>query len=508
MVSSDHRGNGKHLRQNEVLPESFFGSFFSKKEQNALGEGGVSMVFSSTYFLFLYLVFVLAAYYITPLKWRNAVLLVFNLIFYGWGEPVYILIMFASIAIDYTHGMLVERCKAKGNDRGARGAVASSVVFNLALLFFFKYWDFIAGSLAGVGLGFMPELGLELPIGISFYTFQTMSYTIDVYRGDARVQKNMVSFGTFVTLFPQLIAGPILKYKDLDAQIDRRDHTVEKFASGVQRFVVGLGKKVLLANNLGQLWDAFKVLPAGELTVGGAWLGIIAYAFHIYFDFSGYSDMAIGIGRMLGFEFLENFNYPYICRSITEFWRRWHISLGSWFREYLYIPLGGNRVGRAKLIRNLLIVWAATGIWHGASWNFLCWGLFYGVILIAEKNLLLKGLEKCPRWLQHVYALTLVLIGWAIFALEDFPVMGGYLGAMFGRCAGLWNGYATYYFFSFLPMLIAASVASTPLPAALWRRLPRRVWQAGLPLLLLAGLVLSTAYLVDGTYNPFLYFRF
>jgi len=466
------------------------------------------VVFSSTCFLFLYLAFVLAAYYITPLRWRNAVLLVFNLIFYGWGEPVYILIMLASIVIDYTHGMLVERCKARGSDRGARRAVASSVIFNLALLFFFKYWDFFAESLASLGLSFLPRLGLSLPIGISFYTFQTMSYTIDVYRGDAQVQKNAVSFGTFVTLFPQLIAGPIIKYKDLGGQIDRRSHSTEKFAAGVQRFVIGLAKKVLLANNLGQLWDAFKDLPAEALTVGGAWLGIAAYAFHIYFDFSGYSDMAIGIGKMLGFTFAENFNYPYVCRSITEFWRRWHISLGSWFREYLYIPLGGNRVGRAKLVRNLLLVWAATGIWHGASWNFLCWGLFYGVILIAEKLFLLKRLEGWPDWLRHIYAMALVLIGWAIFALEDFSVMGGFLGAMFGRCAGLWNGYASYYLFSFLPILAIAAAASTPLPAQLWHRLPQRVWQTALPLLLLAGLTLSTAYLVDGTYNPFLYFRF
>ena len=451
---------------------------------------------------------VLGAYYVTPLKWRNAVLLVFNLIFYGWGEPIYILIMLLSILIDYTHGLLVARCKGKDNDRGARWAVASSVIFNLTLLFFFKYWDFIAVSLAGIGLNIMPVLNITLPIGISFYTFQTMSYTIDVYRGDARAQKNIVTFGTFVTLFPQLIAGPIIKYKDLDDQLEHRTHCVERFASGVQRFVIGLGKKVLLANNLGQLWDAFQAVPAAQLTVGGAWLGILAFAFHIYFDFSGYSDMAIGIGKMLGFEFLENFNYPYICRSITEFWRRWHISLGSWFREYLYIPLGGNRVSRGKLIRNLLLVWAATGVWHGASWNFLCWGLFYGVILIAEKLFLLRWMERWPNWLRHGYALVLILVGWAIFALEDFSAMGGYLGAMFGACAGLWNGFASYYLAGFLPLLLAAGVASTPLPSTLWHKLPLGARQVLSSVLLLAGLVWSTAYLVDGTYNPFLYFRF
>lgn len=285
---------------------------------------------------------VLLAYYVTPLKWRNAVLLLFNLIFYGWGEPKYILIMFASIAIDYTHGMLVTRCKAKGNDRGARMAVASSVIFNLALLFFFKYWDFLAQSLAAVGLPFMPVLNIRLPIGISFYTFQTMSYTIDVYRGDARCQRNVITFSTFVTLFPQLIAGPIIKYKDLDDQLEHRTHSPEQFASGVQVFVVGLAKKVLLANNLGMLWDAYKAMPVSELTTAGAWLGIVAFSLQLYFDFSGYSDMAIGLGRMLGFEFIPNFNYPYISKSITEFWRRWHMSLGTWFREYLYIPLGGN----------------------------------------------------------------------------------------------------------------------------------------------------------------------
>lgn len=293
------------------------------------------MVFSSTLFLFLYLVITLALYYIVPLKLRNLVLLVVSLIFYGWGEPVYIVIMFASIAIDYTHGMLVTRCKNKGNLRGAKGAVVSSVICNLALLFFFKYWDFIAASLSAVGLNFMPQLGLELPIGISFYTFQTMSYTIDVYRGDAREQRNIVTFGTFVTLFPQLIAGPIVRYKDLDDQLVERTCNVEKFAQGVQRFVLGLAKKVLLADNLSQLWKIYQATPGDELSFLGAWLGIIAFALHLYFDFSGYSDMAIGLGKMLGFEFLENFNYPYLSKSATEFWRRWHISLGNWFRDYL-----------------------------------------------------------------------------------------------------------------------------------------------------------------------------
>ncbi len=466
------------------------------------------MVFSTPYFLFLYLPMVLLLYYISPLKWRNLVLLVVNLMFYGWGEPVYIIIMFASIAIDYTHGMLVTRNKAKGNLRGAKLAVASSVILNLALLFFFKYWDFIAKSLAGLGLNVMPQFGLELPIGISFYTFQTMSYTIDVYRGDARVQKNIVTFGTFVTLFPQLIAGPILQYKDLDAQLEHRDHTVERFASGVQRFCVGLAKKVLLANNLGKLWDVYLATPGAELTTLGAWLGIVAFSLQLYFDFSGYSDMAIGLGRMLGFEFLENFNYPYISKSATEFWRRWHISLGNWFREYLYIPLGGNRVGKARLMLNLLIVWAATGIWHGASWNFLIWGLYYCFFIVMEKLWLGKYLKKAPAVLSHLYGIFIVIVGWAIFAVEDFTAMGLYLKAMFGMGAGLVDNTALYYLFNYLPMLVIACVAATPLAAKVWHKIPAKVWKPALPVLVCVALVLATAYLVDGTYNPFLYFRF
>ena len=388
-------------------------------------------------------------------------------------------------------------------------AVASSVIFNLALLFFFKYWDFLAGSLASLGLDFMPILGVSLPIGISFYTFQTMSYTIDVYRGDAGVQRNIVSFGTFVTLFPQLIAGPIIKYKDLSDQLDHRDHTAERFASGVEIFVVGMGKKVLLANNLGQLWDAYKALPTAELTVLGAWLGVLAFSLQLYFDFSGYSDMAIGLGRMLGFEFLKNFDYPYISRSITEFWRRWHISLGSWFREYVYIPMGGNRVSRGRLCLNLLVVWGLTGIWHGASWNFLLWGLYFGVLLMLEKLWLKKWIDHWHRVFQHVYTLFLVLVSWAIFAVEDFGRLGAYLAAMFGFAGGGFaDGSFGYYLGAYGPSLLVACVAATPLMASLWRRLPKRGKQVLLPVLLLAGLLLCTAYLVDATYNPFLYFRF
>jgi len=467
------------------------------------------MVFSTVFFLFTYFPIVLLLHYLAPVKYRNALLLVVNLIFYGWKKPAYILIMFASIGIDYVHGLLVEKAKGEGNDRRARRYVAQSVVFNLLLLGFFKYWDFIARSLSAVGLGFMPVLGLELPIGISFYTFQTMSYTIDVYRGDAKAQRSIVNFGTFVTLFPQLIAGPILKYKDLSDQIDQRDYPVERFAAGVQIFVVGLAKKVLLANNIGALWDVYKAAPAGALTTAGAWLGILAFALQLYFDFSGYSDMAVGLGRMLGFEFSGNFHYPYAAKSITDFWRRWHISLSSWFRDYLYIPLGGSRVSKGRLVFNLMVVWAATGVWHGANWNFLLWGLYYGVLLVLEKLVWGKALQKLPAPVQHLYTLFFVLVGWALFAIEDFAALGPYLSAMFGFAGGgAVNAAAGYYLRSFGPVLLIACAGSLPAVKAGWDKLPERAQKVLCPVLLLAGLLLSTAYLVDGTYNPFLYFQF
>ena len=464
------------------------------------------MVFSTPLFLFYFLVAVLLVYYLVPLRLRNGVLMLASLFFYYWGEQDYTLIMLLSTAIDYTHGLLVQRFKERGQDRYARMTVASSVFFNLSILFFFKYWDFLAGSLQSIGLEWMPVLGITLPIGISFYTFQTMSYTIDVYRGDAKAQRSIVSFGTFVTLFPQLIAGPIIKYKDLDDQLGRRTHSLEQFASGISRFVAGLSKKLLIANNLGQLWDACKVMGKGELSIITAWLGILAFAFQIYFDFSGYSDMAIGLGRMFGFEFMENFNYPYISKSVTEFWRRWHISLSTWFREYLYIPLGGNRCSRGRWILNLLIVWCATGIWHGASWNYLLWGLYFYVLLVSEKLLLGKYLQKLPGWLRHVYVMVLVLISWAIFALEDLSIMGHYLAAMLGFGGlPLVNALTGYYLRNYLPILAAAAVASTPMVITRWRRMD----SPGLKLtVLLLGLLACTAYVVASTYNPFLYFRF
>ena len=467
------------------------------------------MVFSTPIFLFYFLAATLLLYYLVPRKGRNVVLLLASLFFYYWGERSYTVIMLLSTVVDYTHGLLVERCKGRGNLKGAKLAVASSMVCNLGILFFFKYYDFVAGSLQAVGVDLLPVLGIHLPIGISFYTFQTMSYTIDVYRGDARAQRNILNFGTFVTLFPQLVAGPIIKYKDLGEQIDHRDYRVDRFAAGVEIFTIGLAKKLLLANNVGQLWDVYQATALSDLTVAGAWLGVLAYTFQIYFDFSGYSDMATGLGRMLGFEFLPNFNYPYLSRSITEFWRRWHISLSTWFREYLYIPLGGNRVSKPRLFFNLLVVWAATGIWHGASWNFLLWGLYFGVLLMLEKLFLKRWIDRWPACFQHAYTLLLVAVSWAIFALEDFGQLGAYLAVMFGLAGrSLTDGAFFYYLRSYLPVLVLACLASTPLARRLWHRAPTRAVQAALPVLLLAGLLLSTAYLVDATYNPFLYFRF
>ena len=448
-------------------------------------------------------------YYRVPRKLRNVVLLSSSLLFYFWGEREYVTIMLVSTAIDYTHGILVERCQAKGNDKGARLAVTSSILFNLALLFFFKYWDFIAQSLQAIGLTFMPVLNVHLPIGISFYTFQTMSYTIDVYRGDARAQRSILNFGTFVTLFPQLIAGPIIKYKDLGDQIDSRDCNVDKFSSGVQLFMVGMGKKVLIANNVGMLWESCKVMATGELTVLGAWLGVLAFSFQLYFDFSGYSDMASGLGRMLGFEFLPNFNYPYISRSITEFWRRWHISLSTWFKEYVYIPLGGNRCSKGRNLFNLFVVWAATGIWHGASWNYLIWGLYYWALLMLEKNFLGNILKKLPAAVSHIYTIFLVLVGWAVFALEDFSQLTAYLQVMFGLGGvPMLDGSFVYYFVSYLPVMVIAGLASTPLGIKLYKKLPEKAAQASGLVFIVLGLLVCTAYLVDGTYNPFLYFRF
>ena len=464
------------------------------------------MVFSSLLFMFIYLPVVLAIYYIVPRAWRNLWLFIANLVFYGWGEPVYILLMLFSICINYFAGILIDR--NRDNKKKAKTVLIVDIVVNLAMLAFFKYYDLFASTLSMIPGIRLPLLHLALPIGISFYTFQTMSYPIDIYRGDAQLQRKFVSFGTFVALFPQLIAGPIVRYKDIASQLDFRAGGVDQFASGVRRFCVGLGKKVLIANNIGALWDIYAAKAPGELTVLGSWLGILAFSLQIYFDFSGYSDMAIGLGRMLGFEFLENFNYPYISKSVTEFWRRWHISLGTWFRDYVYIPLGGNRRGPWRQILNLLIVWALTGFWHGANWTFLCWGLYYAVFLIIEKVFLLKKLERVPV-IATVYTLLVAVCGWVLFDLPSLSAAGSYYGSMFGFAAGgLACATDFFYLKEYAVVFIVCIVACLPLGKKLYDKLSDRVRSWLTPVLIAAVLLLSTAYLVDATYNPFLYFRF
>lgn len=465
------------------------------------------MVFSSLLFMFKYLPVVLVVYYIAPVKWRNVWLFVVNLVFYAWGEPVYILLMMMSICINYFAGLLIERYRDERPR--AKRVVICSIVINLALLGFFKYYDLFAETLSLIPGISIPVLGLSLPIGISFYTFQTMSYPIDLYRGDAEVQRNFISFGTFVALFPQLIAGPIVRYKDIAAQLGFRAGNIEQFSSGVRRFIVGLGKKVLLANNIGMLWDAYSAQAVSELTVIGSWLGIIAFSLQIYFDFSGYSDMAIGLGRMLGFEFLENFNYPYISKSVTEFWRRWHISLGTWFRDYVYIPLGGNRKGLVRQFLNIFVVWALTGFWHGANWTFLCWGIYYAIFLMLEKAFLLKGLDRAPSFVGHLYAVIVAVCGWVMFDLDSMSHAGAYYKSMFGFASGgIVSATDLFYFRNYAVIIVIAVIACTPLGKKLYERIPVKIQSAAAPVLILTVLILSTAYLVDATYNPFLYFRF
>jgi len=471
------------------------------------------MVFSSPEFLFFFLPISLIAYFAVPqkhLKWRNLVLLLVSLVFYGWGEPVYVLLMMATIIIDYIAGILIH--KYEDNPLLRKRVLVGAIVVNLAFLFFFKYYDFIIGNLRRIpGLSFLPLLGLELPIGISFYTFQSLSYVIDVYRGDARMQKNIVSFGAYVTMFPQLIAGPIVRYTTVDEELRNRKHSVLLFTSGIRTFTAGLAKKILLADMAGALWGYYAAVPADSRTVLGAWLGILFYAFQIYFDFSGYSDMAIGLGKMMGFGFLENFNYPYIAQSITDFWRRWHISLSTWFREYVYIPLGGNRVGRFKLYRNLLAVWFLTGAWHGASWNYILWGLYYFGLLVIEKTFLLKWLEKIPAFFRHVYSLFFILIGWLLFVSEDLSAGMLLLSNLFGfNTVGFASALNVYDLLRNLLFIAIMVVASTPLPKTVFyklyekKQLFRTLTAAGVMILL----VICTAYLISSDFHPFLYFQF
>ena len=439
---------------------------------------------------------------------KNAVLFIMSLIFYAWGEPIYVGLMIFSTVLDYCCGRAVERYRGT---RKARIGLLVSIIVNLSMLCLFKYTDFLIGTVNTLFGSSIPTLGLPLPIGISFYTFQTMSYTIDVYRGEAKAQKNIISFGAYVTLFPQLIAGPIVRYQTISEQIDSREHSFDMFGEGAKRFVCGLGKKVLLANNIGLLWSTVSKTDIGSLTVLSAWLGIIAFAFQIYFDFSGYSDMAIGLGRMLGFEFSENFDYPYTSRSITEFWRRWHISMGTWFRDYVYIPLGGNRRGLAIQLRNIAVVWLLTGFWHGASWNYVLWGVFYGIILTVEKFFLLKHLNRAPAFIGRLYTLLCIAVGWALFAFEDIERGLGYLGAMFGGVK-LYDSASLYSLITYLPLLAVCALASTSLGRDMYHRFESRCSAALLTVSDIIGLggvsMLTVAYLISGSYNPFLYFRF
>ena len=465
------------------------------------------MVFSSLLFLFLYLPAVLAVYYLTPRRWRNALLFIVNLIFYGWGEPIYVSLMIFSTIVDYTCGRFINKYRHK-DDKKARAFLVASMVINLSLLGFFKYAGFITDTLNFLPFLHIPSFKVALPIGISFYTFQTMSYSIDVYRGDAPVQKNIISFGTYVSLFPQLIAGPIVRYKDIAYQLDHRRETLDEVTKGVCIFCIGLGKKVLIANQMGALWDAIRA--TGEVNGWlGSWIGIIAYSFQIYFDFSGYSDMACGLGNMLGFEFLKNFNYPYISKSITEFWRRWHISLGTWFREYVYIPLGGNRKGFGRQILNLFIVWFLTGLWHGASFNFIFWGLYFGTLLVIEKLVLKKWLDKAPAWAQHIYSLFFIVLGWVIFYFTDLTEMGAFFTSLFSFGGPVIGASAGALVLSYLPMLIVAALASTPLGAWLYGKVKETAFNPALrTAYCTVVLAISTALLVSQSYNPFLYFRF
>ncbi len=459
------------------------------------------MLFSSLEFLYGFLPLTLALYFAVPKGWKNPLLLAVSLIFYAWGEPKFLPLMLLVILADFTFGLLISR------SRRPRVWLWTAIVSNLALLGFFKYFDF---TLSLLGLS---PLGILLPIGISFYIFQSLSYVIDVYRRETPPQASLVAFGTYVSLFPQLIAGPIVRYCDIDRELSDRTHSVTDAADGVARFCVGLSKKVLLANTAGE-WRQSLLSDTLPQTLAGNWLWVLLFAFEIYFDFSGYSDMAVGLGRILGFHFPENFRYPYVSRSITDFWRRWHMTLSAWFRAYVYIPLGGNRRGRLYTYRNLLITWALTGLWHGAAWNFLLWGLYFFLLLALEKAFLLRLLDRLPRPLCHAYALFFILAGWLIFSADGLtlPDALARMGGLFGfGCESLFDGMIRYELLRGLPTLAVMAIGSTPLPHKLWLRLSaaRPCLSGALRVpLCTAALLLCTAYLVDSGYNPFLYFRF
>ena len=455
----------------------------------------------------MFLPFVLTLYYITPRRFRNLTLFIVDLVFYAWGEPWLVILMLFSILLNYTSGILIGINREK---KGlARFIFILSVILNHGLLGFFKYAGFIGETLNMV-MPFLniPILEIALPIGISFYTFQTMSYTIDVYKNTVKVQKNIITFGTYVSLFPQLIAGPIVRYEDVAEQLMHRKETLQGFTDGIKLFLIGLSKKVLLANEMGNLWDAVREsgTQSGAL---GSWVGIIAYTFQIYFDFCGYSEMAMGLGKMFGFDFLKNFDYPYISKSITEFWRRWHISLGTWFREYVYIPLGGNRKGLYRQIINIAVVWFLTGLWHGASWNFILWGLYFGVLLMIEKLFMLKVLKKAPAIISHIYSIIIILFGWVLFYFENLNEMGIFLARIFGSDGFMMSGDISVKIISYIPLLIVSAITSTPLISKLYHKIKSKpilyvIDNAGCVL----ALLLCTAALVSSDYNPFLYYKF
>lgn len=466
------------------------------------------MVFASVPFLFVFLPAVLAAYFLCPRRWHNAVLLVFSLFFYAWGEPVYILLMLCSITVSFLAGRALGRAHTPAR---RRAVLSASVAYHLLTLGFFKYADFLIGtvnSLFGLSL---PLLSLPLPIGISFYTFQTLSYIVDVYRGVCAPQRRWGWLAMYVSLFPQLIAGPIVRYQTVEQQIAHRTVSRAQCAEGVRRFTAGLVKKVLLANNIGLVFT--QILGNGALpqSVLAAWVAVAAYTFQIYFDFAGYSDMAIGLGKLFGFTFEENFNLPYLSRSITEFWRRWHISLGTWFRDYVYIPLGGNRCGWGRQLFNIAVVWLLTGLWHGASWNFVLWGAYYAVLLMVEKLGLLRVLARLPRMLQHAYALFFIVVGWALFACTEPGQLSGVFGALFGLSGvPLYDASSLFLLKNNVLLWLLLVFASTASFARLHTHLLSRHWYAEVlcPLGLAAALLACTAFIVSGSFNPFLYFRF
>lgn len=467
------------------------------------------LVFSSLSFLFWFLPIFLGVYFIAPKKVKNFILFIFSLIFYAWGEPIYICLMLFSTVFDYINGLLIERFGL--NTKGSKVVLIIAMIGNLGLLGVFKYFDFFMGSLNNVfGLS-LPFLNVALPIGISFYTFQTMSYTIDVYRGVVPAQHNIITFGSYVTMFPQLIAGPIVQYKTVERELNSRSVGLEDVYIGVRRFLIGFVKKVFLANNIGFLWS--EILGSySNLSSLTLILGLICFAFQIYFDFSGYSDMAIGLGRMLGFKFLENFNYPYISKSITEFWNRWHISLSSWFKEYVYIPLGGNRKGLKRQIINIGIVWLLTGFWHGASWNYVLWGIYYGILLIIEKCFLLKILKDKPSWISHLYTLFFVVIGWGLFAIEDFNILINYFENIVINPNGFISSDIFYYLKNYILLIVICIISSVNWGKTLYEKIKESKYSkiviVIVDILLIICFILSLAMLVSSTYNPFLYFRF